>query len=432
MSVSNADFNSPAYKRSRRAYTIECAFEYFIALLVSDAFLAKLLKSIGMSDALTGIISSFVSLSFLFQLFSVLIAHKIRNTKRFVSFFHFLGQMFFMTLYLVPFMPFVKEYRQLIAICCILFAYFGNYFVTSVIYKWGNSHVEPHRRAVFSSVKETISLITGMIVTLAVGHIMDNLEAVGRMESGFIFASVAIFIFAVCDFVCLMLIKNDVRPKEEKIDALPLRDVIKNTVGNKDFRHVILLKALWSVALYTTFGFLGTYRIGELAFTVGAVQIINIAGVLSRAAVSVPIGKYSDKHSFASGIQLGLSVAVASFACCMLTTPSWRYLIIAYTVLYNVSQAGISGNMINMTYSYVDYKYFVQATAINNSIGGVCGFLAALGAGKLLSVIQANGNMLFGVHVYGQQVLAGISLALTVVCMIYNHFVVGKQRVMKQ
>ena len=51
-------FADPAYRRSRKAYTIECAFEYFVTILVGDAFLAKLLSAIGLSDAFIGIISS--------------------------------------------------------------------------------------------------------------------------------------------------------------------------------------------------------------------------------------------------------------------------------------------------------------------------------------------------------------------------------------
>ena len=63
------NFNNPAYKRSRWAYTFECAFEYFIALMVADAFLATLLTEMGLSDAVIGVISSLISLAFLFQLF---------------------------------------------------------------------------------------------------------------------------------------------------------------------------------------------------------------------------------------------------------------------------------------------------------------------------------------------------------------------------
>ena len=54
-------YNSREYKRSKRAYTLECMFEYFISLLVADAFIAKLLKYFGASDELCGVISSFIS-----------------------------------------------------------------------------------------------------------------------------------------------------------------------------------------------------------------------------------------------------------------------------------------------------------------------------------------------------------------------------------
>ena len=47
-------FQTPAYKRSRWAYILECAFEYFVALMVADAFLATLLTELGLNDAVIG------------------------------------------------------------------------------------------------------------------------------------------------------------------------------------------------------------------------------------------------------------------------------------------------------------------------------------------------------------------------------------------
>lgn len=69
-------YNNYKYKQSRKAYIVQCTAEYFITLLVADAFLANLLTSIGISDALTGIISSFISFAFLFQLLSILLVKK--------------------------------------------------------------------------------------------------------------------------------------------------------------------------------------------------------------------------------------------------------------------------------------------------------------------------------------------------------------------
>lgn len=64
----NDIYKSPEYRRSRVAYHIQCVTEYLAGLLVADAFLAKLLKNIGLSDSTIGIVASLMSLAFLIQL----------------------------------------------------------------------------------------------------------------------------------------------------------------------------------------------------------------------------------------------------------------------------------------------------------------------------------------------------------------------------
>ena len=75
------NFNSPEYKRSRAAYMTQCTVEYFVSLLVTDAFLAKLLTNIGINDSLIGIISSFISLAFIIQIMSIYLVRKRINEK---------------------------------------------------------------------------------------------------------------------------------------------------------------------------------------------------------------------------------------------------------------------------------------------------------------------------------------------------------------
>ncbi len=430
LSQPKIDYDSPDYKRSRMAYLIECAFEYFVSLLVTDAFLAKLLKDIGMSDATIGIVSSLISLAFLFQFFAVFVVQRISNTKRFAIIFHFASQMFFMSLYFIPFLPAVQGsgYKNVLVIACLLVAYFGNYLVTSVIYKWGNSFVEPHHRGRYSAGKEMVSLISGMVVTLLVGFIMDSFEAADNLHGGFIFAAIGIFVFSICDFTCLMLIKNDKKPKVEKKDIVPMREVLRNTFGNRSFRHVLLLAILWDIGRYATVGFLGTYRLDELALTVGAVQVINMCANFARFLVSRPFGAFSDKFSYARGIELALLLTTLSFAVATFTRPETWVLIIVHTALYQASHAGIVQNMNNVLFSYVDNRYFVQASAIKNSIGGLCGFGTSLLASRLLQYIQDNGNTFFGMQVYGQQVLACISFVVLGAAMLYTHFVIAKQK----
>ena len=82
------------YKFSRFLYILEAAFEYFISLLVTGAYLAKLTTSIGLSDTVTGLLTSFVSLGFGFQVIAIFLANK-RPVKRWVAVLHMINQLFF-------------------------------------------------------------------------------------------------------------------------------------------------------------------------------------------------------------------------------------------------------------------------------------------------------------------------------------------------
>ena len=217
-----------------------------------------------------------------------------------------------------------------------------------------------------------------------------------------------------------------------KTKKAPLKAVLKHTISNKNFSNVLILTVIWDVARYATIGFMGIYKTKELLLSVGTVQNINIAGNFFRFVFSKPIGKYSDKHSFVKGFKLALYIAAAGFFINIFSAPSSVWCVIVFTVLYSVSIAGTHQNSFNMVYSYVDSEYFVQASAIKNSLGGIVGFLSSLVAGKLLSVIQNNGNTLFGLPVYGQQVLSAISFILIVAAIIFIRKVMEKQKIMIQ
>jgi hypothetical protein len=426
------NFNKPAYKRSRWAYTFECAFEYFISLMVADAFLATLLTEMGLSDAVIGVISSLISVAFLFQLFAILVVQHIHNVKLVAIPIHCISQLFFLALYLLPFLNIPAQFRTAVVVGCLLIAYFGNYLVTSVIFNWGNSYVNPMTRANFAATKEIISLISGVIVSLTMGWAFDSFVAADNINGGFLFIAVMMLLMNIGDFVCLMMIKNRKTEKKDAAPAEPFWQVIRMLFSNRGFLCSVALHALWSISVYMTVGFMGTYKTKELLLSVGTVQLINIAACLLRALFSKPIARYADKRSYAKGIRLGMTIAAAGYLVNIFTTPNMWWLVVLYTVLYHVACAGTSQNMMNMVYSYVDSKYFVQASAIKSSVGGLCHFGSALLASRFLQYIQGNGNSLFGIHLYGQQALATCSIALTLGALAVAHFVVSKQKRMVQ
>ncbi len=419
-------FNSKEYKRSRKAYVAQCTFEYFVSLLVADAFLAKLLSSIGIDDALVGIISSFISLAFVVQIMSIFLVRAKISRKRLVICFDTVSQLFFCLIYFLPFLNVTTELKTVFVMLAILIAYICKYLISAICFQWANSYVEPTKRAVYSAKKEIVSLATGIVFSAVIGYIIDQYESIGNLNGGFLFIAISMLVLNVCNFVSLLMIKED---EVEAINHASFSEVIKNTLGNKNFRHLLVMTILWECARYFSIGFIGIYKTKDLMLSVFAVQMINISANVVRMMVSKAFGRYSDKRSFAKGFELAMMFACAAFFVNIFTVPQTKYFIIIYTVLYYVSLAGTNMNSFNITYSYVDAKYTTQAMAIKYSIGGIFGFAASLLGGQILSTVQNHQNMVFGIQVYGQQILAAVSFGLTVITIVYAKVVIEKQTV---
>jgi predicted MFS family arabinose efflux permease len=419
-------YDSPAYKRSRAAYKWECTFEYFVALLVSDAYLSNLLSYMGISDGTIGIISSLISFAFLFQLLAIFAVKHITNVKKSAIFFHFASQLLFMSLFLIPFLPIAKEYKTLVVFVCIIFAYLGNYLVTSIIFKWGMSFVDDKKRASFSATKEMISLISGIVFTFVVGYAVDGFAERGNVKGGFIFVASAILVSSLLDLTCLLVMKSP-KPSKNEDRGEPILSVIKKLFKNKAFICILVTGMLLFSAQYLTNSFMGIYKTKDLLLTVGLVQLINIGGCLARFLLTKPIARYSDRRSYVKGVKLGMWIAVAGFLINMFTTPGLWWMVIVFTLIYNGSCAGTGQNMNNIVYSYVPEEYFVEASAIKNSVAGLCGFGASVVGGLILDAVQANGNQIFGITVYGQQLLSAISALILLVAIVFVSRVLEKQ-----
>lgn len=424
-------FLTPKYKRSRTAYIFQAGFEYLGALLVADAYLAKLLGYLQVSDAVIGVISSLISLVFVVQIFAVSFGSGVRNIKRTVIIFEAVSQLLFLSLYLLPFGQIRNGViAATVVTTAIFFAYSMKYLVSNIMVKWANSFVAPEQRGVFSANKEIVSLAMGIVFTLLVGYVFDGLEAKSGIKSAFGFLAVTYFAVFLLNMLCLLYIDNKpVTCTEKKTNY---RLILHNTLGNRRFRLVILQSVLRNIAVYFTVGFMGVFKTKDLLLSVFAVQLINILGNLVRIVASRPFGRYTDRTSFAKGMEQGLLLMAAAFFVNSFTNASRWYLIIVFTVLYHAAQAGLTQNSVNITYSYVPSEYIVEALSIKNCISGVAGFLSSLVAGGVLNHIQDSGGMLFGMRVCGQQVLSAVSCGIVLLAYLLTKFNIEKLPVMKQ
>lgn len=423
----NNMFDKKEYKRTRTAYALQATLEYLITLMVTDAFLAKILTHLGISDSMIGIIATFISLAMVIQLGSLFVSGTGTRSKTTVTVCSTVSQVLFAFVYVIPFLPISVSLKKLLAVVFILVAYAAMYVVWPVMYRWAYKFVSPDKRASFSATKEMLSLGLGIAFTLVIGKVIDRFEGLGNISGAFLLIAVSMAVISVCNFVCLMSMESEPVQESSK-NKRTFTEVVRNTFGNKGFNSCVLAVSVWEFARFFQLGFMGTFKTKDLLISVSAIQVINMVGYGMRLLLSKPVARFSDKYGYGMGFQLGLVIACLAFFANMFTTKETWFFVVIYTVLHQLCYVGINSNSYNILYSYVDNSYISEALAIKNCIAGVSGFVAALIAGKLLSFVQANGNAFLGIPMFGQQLLSAVSFVLTTLVLLYVRFVLSRQK----
>ena len=409
--IMDINYNSKEYKRYQKAYVSQCTLEHMIRLLVADAFLAKLLTYIGLSDAMVGIITSFTSFAFIFQLLSVFLVQSRFSTKKIVTSVTSISTLLFMLVYFVPFVPLPPLAKKIFVMAMVMTAHAGICTISTLYFKWANAYVPPENRAVFSAKKEITSLLCGIVLVAIAGFVVDKFESIDNLEGGFLFIAISMLILNIANFISFVLIKDEDRIARESM-RIPARVVMKDIFSDRIFRNYFIMGVPAAVAGGLVSGFIGVYKIRELAMSLFLIQLVNIGADFLRMVVSVPFAKFSKKYGFLRGLQLASVLTGFSYLTIVFTTPKTWYLVIIYTLLITCASAGSYQNSFNVYYVLVPQKYMTQAMAFRRTFIGIITFLSAVVGGKILDMIQLNGNMIFNIQIHAQQFLAFISLPL--------------------
>lgn len=409
--------------RSQQMYIVQAALEYFIAILMAGSYLATLTNHLGISDSVTGIISSIISLGCVFQLLSAFLNRN--RVKKTVITFSILNQLLFMMLYLVPLTNFGSELKIILFVVMIVLAYVIYNAIMPLKTNWLMSLIEDSRRGIFTARKEIFSLLSGMIFTFITGRIIDHFRDSGRIETALLICGVIIFLLNVMHtLLMIFMVEPDSGAPAKK--AAPISDMFA-ALKDKDVQHITILFCLWNVAAYSATPFYGSYQIKELGFSLTFVSILSMAYSILRALCSTRWGRFADKNSFAKVLQIGLVLEALAYLVNVFTVPangSWCYTL--YYMMTAVASAGLNSAKFNLVFDYIPADRRSNALAVSQALSGVVGFVTTLIVSRLVSFIQESGNMLFGISVYAQQVCSLLAFVLTILLSVYVTRVIMK------
>jgi MFS family permease len=413
--------------RSQWAYIAAAAVEHSVILTTSGAFLTLLIKQMNVSDALTGIISSFTTLALGMQLFSVVFIRRRRSIRSSVLWMQTGQQLLYCLLFLLPFLPLPQAIKPALCAVLLLVAATLNNLIIPVKFNWLNSFVQQGRRGIFTAHREMVSLFTGLVYNFLMSRAVDHFAAVGRPDIGLKLCALFMFIFTVCHAGALAAAKDAPAVLEEIRRNPPLLPAIRDHLTNPVFFRVLLFAIGWNFFsnFFTTYQ--TVFMLQEVSASATYIAVAGIVGSLVRILVSPAMGKYSDKHGFAKGCGLGLCFAAASYIILGFWQPgNGKLLYMLSTIINSIGLAAVFGGMVNLLFEYVESRDRVSAMSVYCSLAGLGAFIGSLAGGAVLDAIQKAGNRFLGLSVYGQQVLAVIATLGLLATVLYGKFVLEK------
>lgn len=401
-------------KRSLKLYMVQAALEYLVALSASGTFLAKLTSQLGMSDSLTGILTSLMTMGCLFQMLALLL--RVKRVKIFVILTSLFSQFLFMLIYLLPLTGITPRMKT----AAFVFAIFSAHLVlnSAAPYRtnWLRGLVDDSSRGTFSATMEMISLFAGIVFSYSMGAVFDHLEANGRIQGALVVMAMTI---TVCMLLHLLVLSFVEKPSREA-PSRGLKEMLRSLAGSTNLRRIIGAYIAYQSVMHVAAPFYATYQLHELGFSLKTVALLAIAGDLARMLVSRIWGRHADRTSFAKMLEKCFWFLGLSFVCAALATPENGVVMFGlYYVFHGVAMGGTNSAMTNLVFAYMPEEERVGALAVCPAVGGMTGFAVTLLFGAALSGMQADGVRLFGMPMYAQQVLSILCVPLTVLAILY-------------
>lgn len=408
------------YRASRVFLAFEATLEYMIVLLVSNNFLAALVREVGLSEELAGILTAVTALGCVGQL--MILFSPALGRKRRLLVCTAVGQPAFCALYFLLLPGVAQVVRIGLFVGLVLIGNLVLNFGSPGKVIWGLRLAGDGHRGGFTAFKECISLFSGSAFTVVMGLVADSFRTTGRVRESFLVFGISMVVIMVLQFFCLVLTK-EVKAKTAEGDASALR---KNrglhdafsALGSTTARRLILIEILFKSAYWLSLSYYGIYML-NLGFSLGTLSIITTVGALSRFVFQPLICRIGDRIGFARQVELCVFLSFIAQVFMVFAAPgftAWFY--VGYTVLASVAQAGMNSSRANLAMDYTAPDVARSLIGVSGAAGGVCGFLASL-LGSLVITATAGGNSLFGLTVYGQQILSLISCLLLLVLLVY-------------
>ena len=399
---------------------VEGSFATGIGTMAGGVIVSGILKYLGASDSINGIISGIPVSAGILLVFMPLVFRNITHVKRTVTLFAVIHRLLFSLMLSVPLIFENSAARMIVFVVIYALGYMIGTFIGPSASNWLISLIPARIRGRYLGMREGIMIASMTVVSVVIGVVVDHMKAIGNEALGYGICTAVIFVFTVANFLCLINIKEP--PPAPARNKITLKTILSAPVKNKNFRKILILSVLWNFGLQIGGPFFAIYFYSVLGLNYTYIMIMNVLMYTIRVFAAQFWGRLADRKNWVYVTKLSLiclGAAHAGFVLMNEGTYLWVYPIMQ--ILAGIGWGGVAISMFNLQFEYAPEENRTSYISLNTSVGSVVGFTAILLASVIVSKVSGNTFYISSFPIHGMQFLLLASGVLIIFTSLFVH-----------
>ncbi len=360
--------------------------------LTSGIFLVAFGLELGASNTVIGLLAAIPPIAELIQMPAISVVERVRNRRLICIGASIIARLFWVVIALIPFLFGPTAAVPVLILSLVLYG-----CISAISHcswnSWMRDLVPQEILGSFFSRRMSLSLIVGIVLSLAASFIIDFIERNPAYPPGTAYSVIFLGGF-VAGLMGIWYMSKIPEPLMTEVPKIPLLDQVRSTFHDINFSRLIAFLGAWNFAVNLAAPFFTVYLLVMLDFNISVVIAFAILSQLSSVLSYGMWGRIADRFSNKSVLR----VAGPLFMICILgwtfTTMPNRHpltipLLIALHILMGVSTAGVTLASANIGLKLAPHGSATAYLATMNIINSLAAGIAPVIGGMFVDSFKA-------------------------------------------
>jgi MFS family permease len=374
-------------QKGLRLSVLEAALSNIHISIANSIVLTGFALMIGAGDFELGLITAMPFLAQFCQFIGAYIEERFGQRRPIVVIGAAIGRGVWVFVAMLPFIHSLDNIRLQLFLLILAISQISLGICSNAWTSWMSDLVPPRQRGSYFGFRNNMAALTGMIVTLVAGWIIDYYKGVNDEPMGYVVVIVMAIVAAMAGVIVL---QNQPEPPKVRQSAFNFKTLFTLPFEHKRFRTFMFLAAAWALIVNIAAPFYNAFGLRDLQMSFTTLAFYTIVPSISSICTQQFVGRMQDR--FGDRKVLIVSVIVIIFLPWgwIFSKPGWYVPLFIGQILAGIFWPGINQGLVNMVMDRAPVEGRGAYVAMYGALTGAAAMIASVLSGVMASMMGDN------------------------------------------